>query len=200
MAWRMVRPSPWPWLIAAAALAWLAFRGWQSLSAPIDPDETLAALTEGEYRVVRVIDGDTLVLSPADSPGDASPLSARVKLLGIEAPNIESLDRPAEPFSAAAVDFTRTFVREGKVVVRLDTRRVDQSGRMAAYLFVDGQMLNEELLRAGLARLTASPRDNLALQRLLKLAHDEAVAGKLGLWSIEKPPAEEVVEPNTAYE
>lgn len=169
---RFQRPSRWTLLVPALLGAWIAVRIWQAAG---DGPEDLApeSLVEGDYRVVRVLDGGTLLVGPLPKEGASSPdWQARIRLIGIDCP-----DTPE------AKAFTEGFVAEGRVHLRFDKRRRDPEARFVAYAFVGERHLNEELLRAGLARMALLNGEVLILARQLQVAQAEAKSGKRGTWS-----------------
>ena len=103
-------------------------------------------LPEGVYQVRRVVDGDTLLLRDGN----------RVRLMGVDTPETVKPDHPVEPWGAEATAFTRNFVAAGPVRLAFDRVRLDRFNRYLAYVWVDDKLLNEELLRAGLARWSAA--------------------------------------------
>lgn len=86
-----------------------------------------------------------------------------------------------EPFGEEAAAFNRELVEGRQVQLEFDVRTRDRFGRLLAYVYVDGVMVNAQLLRAGLAepRLLA-PNVKYAAS-LLKAAAD-AQASLRGLW------------------
>ncbi len=132
--------SRWRQALAVAGailvVALLRAAGW--LLPPTPPE----GLTPGIYRVERVVDGDTLLLANG----------ARIRLIGADTPETVKPDHPVEAWGPAATAFTRQFIASGKVRLEFDTTRQDRHGRFLAYVWVDDRMLNEELIREGLAR------------------------------------------------
>jgi micrococcal nuclease len=130
-------------------------------------------LDPGPYRVERVIDGDTLLLTGG----------GRVRLIGADTPEAFVSDGKPEPFAEQATRYTRQFVAEGrnKVHLQFDGPRKDRYGRFLATVWVDGRMLNEELLRAGLARLRGEFPFSPPLKARLRRAEEEARAAQRGL-------------------
>jgi len=156
-------------LVALILAAAIALRWWQQHSEP-PPPETLA---EGDYEVQRVVDGDTLLLSNR----------ARVRLIGVDAPETVKPNHPVEPWGPEASELTRQFVSGGTVRLQLDHERIDRQGRFLAYVWVNGRMLNEELIRAGLGRAELQYRYSRTMKDRFRRAEDEAKAAGRGIWS-----------------
>jgi len=156
------------------------------------------SLVEGEYHVVRVVDGDTIIVAPSDQLHAAEPMvfppgkeiQARVRLMGIDTPETVKRNHPVERWGEEATAFTEQFVAGKIVQLRFDRRRVDQYDRFLAYVYVDQRCLNEELVRAGLARVSTFPGDSASMARRLQSARDEAEAARRGIWSDERPPGD----------
>lgn len=156
------------------------YSGWQG----IEPPATLEAPpVESEYSVVRVVDGDTLIVAPRPAAFSAPQRKLRVRLLGINCPESVKPNHPIEPWGPEASAFTRQFVSGGVVRLRFDKRRLDQYDRYLAYVYVGEQMLNEELVRAGLATVRVYPGDSQAIGRRLQIAEREAQQARRGVWS-----------------
>jgi micrococcal nuclease len=136
----------------------------------VAPPESLA---EGEHRVERVIDGDTLLLADG----------ARVRLIGVDCPETVKPHHPIEPFGPEASAFTKSFVAGGQVRLQFDRERIDRYDRFLAYVFVGDAMLNEELLRAGLARVEHRFHYSQSIKRQFDQAEEEARLERRGIWS-----------------
>jgi micrococcal nuclease len=121
--------------------------------------------------VTRVIDGDTL-----DAAG-----VGRVRLLGIDAPEIGgAFERPA-PFAIEAREALQSLVLHRWARFECDGDRVDAYGRRLAYVLLgSGESVNATLVRDGLARVLARRR----LRRLdeLRNAEADAQARRRGMW------------------
>lgn len=131
------------------------------------------SLDEGRHAVARVIDGDTLLLTDG----------ARVRLMGVDTPETVRPHTPVQPFGPEATAFTRAFIGDRPIELRFDRERVDRHGRFLAYVFVDGRMLNEELVRAGLARAEFGYHYSDSIKRRYRDAQREAQSAARGLWS-----------------
>ena len=125
-----------------------------------------------EHHPVRfVVDGDTI---------DVSHLG-RVRLLGIDAPEIGlGFDTPAA-FAQEARALLTTLVGARYVSLETDGDLFDKYGRRLAYVLRDdGLLVNAEMLRAGLARVSA--RRQLRRLSELRAAERAAKVARRGMW------------------
>jgi micrococcal nuclease len=99
--------------------------------------------------VARVVDGDTIDLDL--DLGFSITLRQRVRLIGIDAPEVRTRDAAEKARGqAAAAHVVRWFERPGQVLVT--TTKDDKYGRMLADLYREGEpSLCTELLTLGLA-------------------------------------------------
>jgi micrococcal nuclease len=137
-----------------------------------DAGPTSLPAAESPHRVERIVDGDTLVLAGG----------VRVRLIGVDAPEAAWDDRPAEPRADEATAFVRDFIEGRDVRLEYDRERLDDYGRTLAYVFVEDRFLNEELIRAGLARAMTRFPYRSDRQRLFVAAEREAREHKRGIW------------------
>ncbi len=133
-----------------------------------------------EAQVSRVIDGDTLELDGG----------ARVRLLGIDAPEMARDGRPAEFLALESKAALADLTRGQKLRLEYDQLRYDQYGRLLAYLFLpDRTMVNAEMVRRGLARVYFHP-PNVRYQEALLQAQRQAMEARRGLWQKTEEKAE----------
>ncbi|KFI23042.1 nuclease [Nitrosococcus oceani] len=126
------------------------------------------------YYVQRVYDGDTLLLK-----GDI-----RVRLLGIDTPEIEGRYRPEQAGGSSARDWLRQRIEGQKVRLEFDQERHDHYQRLLAHVFtVGGEHLNLLLVEEGLAVVSIFP-PNLKYGTQLARAQDRAEADRRGLWGM----------------
>jgi micrococcal nuclease len=139
--------------------------------APAGPE----LLDEGMHEVRRVVDGDTLVLASG----------ARLRLQGIDTPETVAENRPVEPWGPEASRFTKDFIGRagGRVRLTFSLERLDRHDRFLAFVWNGDVMLNEELVRAGLAHARLDYRYSEPMKRRLAAAQDEARAAQRGIWS-----------------
>ena len=137
-------------------------------------------LTEGVHRVRRVVDGDTL-LDGNPAPGSASKAS-------ILRNGSRKLSR-SSPGARRPAHYTKDFIRRARNNVKLTfgNERLDDYGRYLAFVWDGDRMLNEELVRAGLAEARLGWNFSNNLKRRLRIAQEEAQRENRGIWSNAKP-------------
>lgn len=174
----MKRPSRRYWSEHRGAAIWLVvllLLFWRAYAAR--PVATPEKLDEGVHQVRRVIDGDTLLLTSG----------ARIRLQGINTPETVMPDHPVEDWGPEASQFTKDFIEKTNHQVRLtfSLERKDKYDRFLAYVWnSDGSlMLNEELVRAGLAYARRDYHYSGDMKRRFTQAQDDAKRAGRGLWS-----------------
>ena len=130
------------------------------------------ALKRSESVLVRsVLDGDTIEVSTV----------GRVRLLGIDAPEIGRGFDTAAPFAREARDRLTQLILHRWVRLEQEGASIDSYNRHLAYVLTeDGLFVNAVLLREGLARISA----RLPLTRLAELrrAESDAQSFRRGMW------------------
>ncbi len=123
----------------------------------------------GEYRVLRVIDGDTVVIEGGE----------HVRYLGVDAPETQG---SPECYGREATERNRQLVEGKRVRLEADRRDRDRYGRLLRWVWVDGTLVNEQLIREGYATVYRNEPAAKYLDRLLA-AEAEARSRAAGLWS-----------------
>lgn len=127
-----------------------------------------------EVTVIDVIDGDTVIIDDAKH--------SRVRYLNIDTPEIPLQNSPGDPMALEAWDFNSDLVDGKKVRLEFDEQKYDPYGRILAHVYVGDLLVNEELLKQGLATvLTIEP--NYMYSDIMHDAEDEAKKQKRGIWS-----------------
>jgi len=130
----------------------------------------------GEFEVVRVERADLLIVRqhvPMLGTDSLKPLEAPLLLIGVKslAPSTEGKQ------------FTSEFLSSGTPSLDLDRRRLDSDGHFLGYVYVDGRLLNEEVIRAGFAQASLYPGDNQTMHRNFVKAEKEAKRAERGMWA-----------------
>jgi len=184
MSRRFGRPPHRLIAVCAVLLVLFLIRLLNDAPRPPEPGD----LAPGEYRVLRAVDGDTLQLENR----------VRVRLIGVDCPETVKPEHPVEPWGPEASTFTKQFI-SGKVVrLEFDRERKDRHGRTLAYVWVGERMLNEELLRAGLARFEPQYHYSETKKRLFRQAEREARKAGRGIWS-DDDAADRDFDPRTKH-
>ncbi len=136
-------------------------------------EKTDEAPNSQEYKVIDVIDGDTVIIDDAKN--------SRVRYLGIDTPEMGFQDSPGEPMSEEAKDFNSKLVDGKTVKLEFDQEKYDVYGRTLAYVYVDDLLVNEELLKEGLATVLIIPPNGMHSEIMFH-ALDEAQTNKRGMW------------------
>ncbi len=165
--WRVVVP------IIIAVVGFLAQRGIVPLHMTTAPPPTATHIQEEVAHVVRVIDGDTVVLDDG----------RHVRYIGIDTPEMHVGTRKKPDCYARKATVRNRALVEGKSVRLIrDVEDVDRYGRALRYVFVGDVFINEVLVREGYA-LARHYRPNTARQDVLDAAQDRARREGVGLWA-----------------
>ncbi len=127
--------------------------------------------------VARVIDGDTFVLSD----------SQHVRILGVNAPEIERPGKPAQPYADSAATYTRSLIEGKQIKLTFENKPYDIFGRLLAYVWLidiagnDSLFIQAELLKAGLARISYYPKGKRYYELFYNLRRT-AMRDKRGIW------------------
>jgi micrococcal nuclease len=124
-------------------------------------------------RLVRVVDGDTIVV-------EIDGVEERLRYIGVDTAEPDELPDTAQ----RATEANTALLGDGWLQLEHDVSERDRFGRLLRYVWVDGHMVNEELVRQGEAVVSTFPPDVKYVERFLA-AQDEAQAAGLGVWAVE---------------
>ena len=148
------------------------------------PSAPSAAIGTGEgYRVVRVVDGDTIVV---EVQGE----NVTVRLIGLDTPETVDPRKPVECFGKAASDEAKRLFGVGYARLETDPSQglYDKYGRLLAYVYIplnsvqEGLLVNKYLISEGDGHEYTY---NLPYkyQAEFEAAEREARENKKGLWA-----------------
>lgn len=127
------------------------------------------------FRVIRVYDGDTILVQGLD-------IRFKIRLVGIDAPETGGRDREGQPFSRKASQFLETLVQDQSVTLK--SYGIGGFNRVLAEVFLGNINVNLELVKNGLAEVyqgTLPKELNAAPYRSAEiLARD----GAKGVWQL----------------
>lgn len=125
------------------------------------------------FRIVRVIDGDTVELTGGD----------RLRLLAVDTPE------QGEPLHDRALACLAAWTRNRGIRVEYDRQRRDRYGRMLGFVYVDDTvMVNRLLIDSGLAYVYLFRDDDLGRPEYRQLIESQrkAIERKSGLWALSR--------------
>jgi endonuclease YncB( thermonuclease family) len=144
------------------------------LASPVLAENACSSEHYDETTTVRyTYDGDTLQLRDG----------RKVRLIGINTPELERKNKVAEPFAIAAKNTLKTLFKNHKTIaLRYGEEKKDHYGRLLAHGFLtDGQNIQTILLNQGLARAINIPPNTMFSACYLEQEH-KARCKKIGLW------------------
>jgi micrococcal nuclease len=139
------------------------------------PIDTQPATNTGDDHIVsRVYDGDTITLDDG----------TKVRLLGINTPEIEGISKHDEPGGQTARAWLKQRIEKQTVRIQTDAVTRDKYQRLLAHIFTPkGEHINQQLLEEGLATIDIHP-PNLAYVDVLAAAEKRAQDARKGLWAL----------------
>ena len=164
----------WPRRALPVILFLLVWGGGSASAKPnfVDPENLF------ETTVISVIDGDTIRIEDGRI----------VRYLGVDAPELRKKVKgewvyDPEPFAEEAVALNKKLVEGKKVIIEIDPFVPrDQFGRLLGYVFVDKVMVNEELLKRGLAKAD-TPSVKMKYRIRFWSIEEGAWTDKRGIWA-----------------
>jgi micrococcal nuclease len=126
-----------------------------------------SASPETLFLVTRVIDGDTVELENGD----------RVRYLAIDAPELDG----QKCYSLEAKIKNESLVLGKKVKLEYGKEKLDKYGRVLAYVWSDGSLVNLELVGGGFAKADTYLSQGVYDEQIVE-AENQAKESLLGLW------------------
>ncbi|KAA1039198.1 hypothetical protein ERX35_008035 [Macrococcus equipercicus] len=130
--------------------------------------------------LAKTVDGDTAYFND-----DNNEIKARFLL--IDTPETKHPRMGVQPFGPEASARTAELLNNAaSIEVEYDVgEKQDHYGRDLVYVYADGKMVNETLVREGLARVTYVYPPNTRYLDTLKTAENQAKAEQIGIWSLD---------------
>ena len=125
---------------------------------------------ESFFKVIKVIDGDTIVLEGGEI----------VRYIGIDSP--ETGQSSDDCFSQEAFDANRELVEGKEVKLEKDVSDKDKYGRLLRYVWIDDIFVNKYLIKQGYALSAKYPPDTKYAEQFDSF-QKQAKENNLGLWS-----------------
>ena len=109
----------------------------------------------------------------------------KVRFLSIDTPELAHNDKDEEPYAYEAKEYTcRKLKNANKIELEFEknSSKKDKYGRYLAYVFVDGKLLQQELVKNGYADVKYN-KNNYKYSDLLKETKQKAMIAKKGIYS-----------------
>lgn len=145
-----------------------------SPAAEIQHESITLQTTPSFYRVEQVYDGDTVRLATGQ----------RVRLIGINTPEVAHRNQPEQPGGVEASRFLQQRLEGKRVRMEFGPERADKYGRLLAHLYdEDGTNINRLLLEQGLAHAVIKPPSITHIDDYFA-AEAAARTQQLGIWQL----------------
>lgn len=128
--------------------------------------------------VVYVVDGDTFDVKLRNGKEE------RVRMTLVDTPETKHPRLGVQPFGPEASAFTKKLLTGEDVSLEMDVQERDRYGRVLAYVWLNGKLVNEQLIAKGLARLAIFPPNTKYVDRF-EGVQQKAREQRLGIWSVE---------------
>jgi micrococcal nuclease len=134
----------------------------------------MSGLTEEsreKAKVAKVIDGDTIELSD----------KRKIRYIGINSFEMNDERLEIKCLAEKAREANRNLVENKEIEMEKDVSDTDKYGRLLRYVWIDGILVNEELVKNGWAEVSSFPPD-IKYQERFRIKQIKAKLNDLGIW------------------
>lgn len=121
--------------------------------------------------VAKVIDGDTIELSD----------KRKIRYIGINSFEMNDERLEIKCLAEKAREANRNLVENKEIEMEKDVSDTDKYGRLLRYVWIDGILVNEELVKNGWAEVSSFPPD-IKYQERFRIEQIKAKLNDLGIW------------------
>lgn len=129
--------------------------------------------------VTNVVDGDTVDIRLNGE-------EERVRLLLVDTPETVHPNKPVQPFGPEASHYAKDTLTDEEVRIEYDGPKRDRYDRLLAYIWIDGENFNEQLIEKGFARYAYVFDPPYTHSTSMQKAESRAKGLEKGIWSIER--------------
>lgn len=138
-----------------------------------------------QAEVIKVVDGDTIKIRRSGAHKQET-----IRLIGLESPEVSSREQTGqEPYGVMAQQFLSVAITRRIVRIEQDVQKEAETGEILGYVWLDDKLMNEEMLKAGLAVLVTNPPNVKYVERFQK-AQTIAREQKKAIWNPDAPLAQ----------
>lgn len=139
-------------------------------------NQTIGSTEQIPVEVVEVIDGDTIKVKYNGN-------TEKVRYLLIDTPETNHDPLKKQPFGEEATQRNKKLLSSGDATIEFDVgNRIDDYGRLLAYIYVDGESIQEKLLEEGLARVAYIFSPNTKYLNNFEEASEITKEKNTGIW------------------
>lgn len=143
-----------------------------------------------EVELVHPVDGDTIAVNYHGE-------EKNVRFLLVDSPETSHPRLGEQPYGREAKEYTSSIIKNAnKIELEFDIGpREDKYGRLLAYVYVDGKMVQEALLKQGLARVAyVYPPNTRYIDQFNDIQKESKKQG-VGIWQVENYVQEDGFNP-----
>jgi endonuclease YncB( thermonuclease family) len=126
------------------------------------------------FKVIKVFDGDTIKVKGLD-------LTFKIRLVGIDCPELGYKGRKDQAFSQRAKDYLSRLLDHKKVAIK--AYGTDAYSRQLAEVFADNKNMNLEMIKAGLAEVYKGRRPKTLDSQIYLKEQARARKNGKGMWT-----------------
>ncbi|MDD4726624.1 MAG: stalk domain-containing protein [Tissierellia bacterium] len=151
---------------------------WNPNSKTVIIISNTTAMSSTTYKVTRVVDGDTIKVN-------FNGKEESLRLIGIDTPESVHPDASRNVLEGRiASDYTKTLLEGKDIELEFDDEERDKYGRLLAYVYINGIMVNKLLLKEGYAQVSTYPPNVKYVDEFNQIQRIARENNK-GLWSYE---------------
>ncbi|WP_322420356.1 thermonuclease family protein [Jeotgalibacillus haloalkalitolerans] len=137
-----------------------------------------AELSGREVQIIRVVDGDTVIVNDQDK-------EEMIRLLLIDTPESIPPSKEKEYLGESSSDFAKVALNKGDTVtLEIGNPDRDAYGRLLGYIWVDDTNFNQLMIEEGFARVVNISEPNTKYLDEFIRAEEQAKEQKIGIWSV----------------
>ena len=145
----------------------------------LESTDTAGTTDHIDVEVIQVIDGDTIKIMYEGK-------EVTVRYLLIDTPETNHPRLGEQPLGKEATEENKRLIESGDVSIEFDVGdRFDDYDRLLAYIYVDGESVQEQLLESGLARVAYVFPPNTRYLDNFEKAEQIAKESTTGIWQYE---------------
>jgi len=129
-----------------------------------------------KVKVIKAIQGDTIEVKFSDGKTE------KVRLIGVDTPETAYELKSVATFGKASLAYTKSHLVGQDVTLTYDGRRRTEEGELLAYVWKNGELFNNKIIREGYANIYFKYQFSGRYMKAFKYSQRYAILQQLGLW------------------